>query len=127
MERLEELRRLILQEQQSAKQSTVPTAFVTFKCAAWPDPKLYAPSEDLTACSNGEACEGCLHRLDGRCVRGCWELPETHCRAAGSLTTRQVLLACLCGNVAVKRLCRGRLLAGCAVQALVTISECTAS
>ena len=32
--RLEELRRLIHQEQQSAKKSTVPSAFVTFKCAA---------------------------------------------------------------------------------------------
>lgn len=35
MDRLEELRRLIHQEQQSAKKYTVPTAFVTFKCAAW--------------------------------------------------------------------------------------------
>lgn len=35
VDRLEELRRLIHEEQQSAKKHTVPTAFVTFKCAAW--------------------------------------------------------------------------------------------
>lgn len=53
VERLEELRRLIHREQQSAKQSTVPTAFVTFKCAAW------HRSGKLSAYSGDRACDGC--------------------------------------------------------------------